>query len=196
MAINRVNITGNLTRDPELRATQAGTAILAFGVAVNDRRKNGQTGEWEDYPNFVDCKLFGNRASAVAQYLAKGAKVAIEGKLSYSAWEAQDGTKRSKLEVIVDELEFMASRNNGGQQGAAQPAAAPMQPMPRQAPAAPQYAPQAAAPAPVQQPMQPAAPYQPQPMQAPAAPVQQAMPMQVPAAAPAVASIYDEDVPF
>ena len=64
MSINRVNITGNLTRDPELRATAGGTQVLSFGVAVNDRRRNAQTGEWEDYPNFVDCTMFGTRAEA------------------------------------------------------------------------------------------------------------------------------------
>lgn len=106
MSINRVNITGNLTRDPDLRHTSGGTAVLTMGVAVNDRRKNPQTGEWEDYPNFVDCTMFGTRAEAVNRFLSKGSKVAIEGKLRYSSWE-RDGQKRSKLEVIVDEIEFM-----------------------------------------------------------------------------------------
>ena len=130
MSINRVNITGNLTRDPELRATAGGTQVLSFGVAVNDRRRNPQTGEWEDYPNFVDCTMFGTRADAVSRFLAKGNKVAIEGKLRYSSWE-RDGQRRSKLEVIVDEIEFMSSR--GGQGGYAP--AAPAAPAPR--PAAP-----------------------------------------------------------
>ena len=112
MSINRVIISGNLTRDPELRQTQSGMAVLSFGVAVNDRRKNPSTGEWEDYPNFVDCTMFGARASSLANYLTKGSKVAIEGKLRWSQWE-RDGQKRSKLEVIVDELEFMSSRNGG-----------------------------------------------------------------------------------
>lgn len=112
MSINRVTISGNLTRDPELRQTQSGMAVLSFGVAVNDRRKNPSTGEWEDYPNFVDCTMFGARANSLAQYLTKGTKVAIEGKLRWSQWE-RDGQKRSKLEVIVDELEFMTGRNGG-----------------------------------------------------------------------------------
>ena len=112
MSINRVNISGNLTRDAELRQTQGGMAILSMGVAVNDRRKNQQTGEWEDVPNFIDCTMFGSRAEKLAQYLAKGSKVAIEGKLRWSQWE-KDGSKRSKLEVIVDEIEFMS---RGGQQ--------------------------------------------------------------------------------
>ena len=112
MSINRVNISGNLTRDPELRATAGGTQVLSFGVAVNDRRRNAQTGEWEDYPNFVDCTMFGNRAEAVGRFLAKGMKVAIEGKLRYSSWE-RDGQKRSKLEVIVDEIDVMVRREQG-----------------------------------------------------------------------------------
>ena len=105
-------ISGNLTRDAELRSTQSGMAILGFGVAVNDRRKNPQTGDWEDYPNFVDCTLFGKRAEALERYLSKGSKVAIEGKLRWSQWES-DGGKRSKLEVVVDEIELMSSRNDG-----------------------------------------------------------------------------------
>ena len=115
MSINRVIISGNLTRDPELRQTGGGTQVLSFGVAVNDRRRNQQTGEWEDYPNFIDCTMFGARAEALSRYLYKGTKVAIEGKLRWSQWE-RDGQKRSKIEVIVDELEFMSGRNDGSGQ--------------------------------------------------------------------------------
>lgn len=117
MSINRVNISGNLTRDAEGRTAQSGMAILNFGVAVNDRRKNTQTGEWEDYANFVDCTMFGRRAEALEQYLTKGTKVAVEGKLHYSSWEDKNtGAKRSKVEVWVDEIEFMSSRDQGQQQ--------------------------------------------------------------------------------
>ena len=106
MSINIVTISGNLTRDPELR--QAGnTSILSFGVAVNDRRRNPQSGQWESVPNFVDCTIFGTRADALAGLLHKGSKVAIDGKLRYSSWEGKDGKKRSKLEVVVNELELM-----------------------------------------------------------------------------------------
>lgn len=110
MSINRVNISGNLTRDPELRATPNGQQVLTFGVAVNDRRRNQQTGEWEDVPNYVDCVVFGSRAEALDKFLSKGSKVAIEGKLRYSSWETKDGQHRSKLEVTVDEIEFMSSK--------------------------------------------------------------------------------------
>ena len=114
MGINRVNLSGNLTRDPELRHTAGNLPVLGFGVAVNDRRKNQQTGEWEDHPNFVDCTMFGTRAESIQRFLRKGSKVAIEGKLRWSQWE-RDGQKRSKLEVVVDELEFMS---RDGDQGA------------------------------------------------------------------------------
>lgn len=127
MSINRVVISGNLTRDPELRNTASGLPVMGFGVAVNDRRKNQQTGEWEDYPNFVDCTMFGTRAESVSRFLSKGSKVAIEGKLRWSQWE-RDGQKRSKIEVIVDELEFMSSRDGGN--SAPHPSAAPAQAAP------------------------------------------------------------------
>ena len=115
MSINRVNISGNLTRDPELRSTASGTPVLMLGIAVNDRRKNNQTGEWEDSPNFIDCTMFGTRALSISRFLSKGNKVAIEGKLRWSQWEQKDGSKRSKIDVIIDEIEFMSARENTGQ---------------------------------------------------------------------------------
>lgn len=114
MSINRVAISGNLTRDPELRSTAGGMAVLSFGVAVNERRKNQQSGEWEDYANFIDCTMFGRRAEALSRYLSKGTKVAVEGRLRYSQWE-RDGQKHSKVGVVVDELDFMSRRDGGGQ---------------------------------------------------------------------------------
>lgn len=114
MSINKLLISGNLTRDPETRRTAGGTAVMSFGVAVNERAKDAN-GEWVDRPNFVDCVMFGTRAEAVGRYLSKGGKVAIEGKLRWSQWQTQDGQKRSKLEVIVDEIEFMSrSEQQGG----------------------------------------------------------------------------------
>ncbi|MGN0039164.1 MAG: single-stranded DNA-binding protein [Coriobacteriales bacterium] len=114
MSINKVMISGNTTRDAELRSTAGGTPVLTFGVAVNERRRN-MNNEWEDYANFIDCSLFGRRAEALAQYLTKGTKVAIEGRLHYSSWEDRNGGgRRSKVEVYVDELEFLSARNNNG----------------------------------------------------------------------------------
>lgn len=108
MSINNVSITGNLTRPPELRATQGGTPVLSFGIAVNDRRKNA-SGQWEDVPNFFECATFGNRATALSDILAKGMKVAISGKLHYSSWE-KDGQKHSKVDIIANEIELMQNR--------------------------------------------------------------------------------------
>lgn len=129
MSINRVMVTGNLTRDPEVRSTQSGMAIMRLGVAVNDRRKNNQTGEWEDVPNFIDCVMFGTRAENVSRYIRKGSKVAIEGKLRWSQWEDKQGGKRSKIEVVVDDLEFMSrDGGDGGQRQSAPAKAAPAAP--------------------------------------------------------------------
>lgn len=108
MSINHVAVTGNLTRAPELRATQGGTAVLSFGIAVNDRRKNA-SGQWEDVPNFFECVTFGNRATALGDILTKGMKVAIAGKLHYSSWE-KDGQKHSKVDIIANEIEIMQNR--------------------------------------------------------------------------------------
>lgn len=108
MSINSVNISGNLTRDSKLSQTPSGMQVLQFGVAVNDRKKNA-SGEWEDYPNYIDCVMFGQRAVALKQHLVKGTKVSIDGKLRYSSWE-KDGQRRSKVEVVVDEIEFMSRK--------------------------------------------------------------------------------------
>lgn len=117
MSINRVIITGNLTRDPELTRSQKDMPILKMGVAVNDRRKNPATGEWEDSVNFVDCTMFGTRAESVSRFLSKGKPVAIEGKLRWHQWESASGDKRSKLEVIVDDIELLGGRDGGGSGG-------------------------------------------------------------------------------
>lgn len=114
MSINKVIITGNLTRDPELKSTGSGMAVLKMGVAVNDRAKNQQTGEWEDRPNFIDLVMFGTRAESISRFLSKGSKVAVEGKLRWSSWENPQGEKRSKIEVVVDEIEFLSARDSGG----------------------------------------------------------------------------------
>lgn len=114
MSINSVTITGNLTREPELRSTAGGTAVLSFGIAVNDRRKNA-SGQWEDVPNFFECVTFGNRATALSDILTKGMKVSVAGKLRYSSWE-KDGQKHSKVDIIAQEIELMQNRKPRQQQ--------------------------------------------------------------------------------
>lgn len=198
MSINRVVVSGNLTRDPELRVTPGGTQVLGFGVAVNDRRRNQQTGEWEDYPNFIDCTMFGNRAEALSRILHKGMKVAIEGKLRYSSWEDKNGGgRRSKVEIIPDEVVLMSQNPNGQQAPQYAPQGYQQQYAPQQAP---QTAPQAYVPQP--------APQQPAPQWSAQQAYQQALqaapqrPQQAPQAAPQPApakqqlDVYDEDIPF
>ena len=114
MSINHVSITGNLTREPQLRNTQSGTAVLSFGIAVNDRRQNA-SGNWEDVPNFFECVIFGNRATALSDILTKGMKVSIAGKLHYSSWE-KDGQRHSKVDIIANDIELMQNRRPQQQQ--------------------------------------------------------------------------------
>lgn len=199
MSINRAVVSGNLTRDPELRATPGGTQVLGFGVAVNDRRRNQQTGEWEDYPNFIDCTMFGNRAEALSRILHKGMKVAIEGKLRYSSWEDKNGGgRRSKVEIIPDEVVLMSQNPNGQQAPQYAPQGYQQQYAPQQAPRAyaPQQAPQQPAPQwSAQQAYQQAPQAAPQrPQQAPQAAPQPAP--QQPAPAQPQLDVYDEDIPF
>lgn len=127
MSINQVSITGNLTREPEIRSTQSETAVLSFGIAVNDRRKNQQTGQWEEVPNFFECVTFGNRATALGDILTKGMKVAISGKLHYSSWE-KDGQKHSKVDIIANEVEIMQNRRPQQEQPHQEQAFAPQPP--------------------------------------------------------------------
>ena len=107
--VNRVVVGGNLTRDPELRRTQSGCALLDFCVACNDRRRNAQSGEWEDVANYVDCILFGKRAEAICEFLRKGSAVVVDGKLRYETWES-DGRKRSRLRIVVNEIQFSGGK--------------------------------------------------------------------------------------
>lgn len=112
--LNTVSIGGNLCRDAELRATASGMAVLTFSVAVNESRKNQQTGEYEDYPNYVDCTMFGRRAESVSRYLSKGTYVALTGRLHQNRWQNKDGQNRSKLEVTVDNIHFESRGERDG----------------------------------------------------------------------------------
>lgn len=103
--INTVTIAGRTTKDPEIKVTPSGTAVLSFSLAVNDTKKNAQ-GEWEEIANFFDCVLFGNRAESLAQYIPKGSKLTINGRLHQDRWQAQDGTNRSRVSIIVQDIEL------------------------------------------------------------------------------------------
>ncbi len=113
--VNVVVITGNLTRDPELRHTGGGTAVCEMRVAVNSRRKDGQTGEWVDKPNYFDVVVFAGQGENCATYLSKGRPVAIEGRLEWSEWEAKDGSgKRQAVRIIANTVQFLGSRDGSG----------------------------------------------------------------------------------
>jgi len=109
--INRVVITGNLTRDPELRSIPNGTSVCSLRVAVNGRRKDAESGQWVDKPNYFDVTVFGAQGENCAQYLAKGRPVAVEGRLNWREWEAQDGGKRQSVDIIADTVQFLGSRD-------------------------------------------------------------------------------------
>lgn len=172
MGLNYTALSGNCTRDPELRTTASGMSVLGFGLAFNDRRKNPQTGEWEEVPNFIDCTIFGNRATALANIISKGSHVAVEGKLRWSSWDDKNGGgKRSKIELIVNEIDIMSPRPQNAPQAAPQPGYAPQQQQRYANPPQQQMAPQMAPQAPVQGYVaapgvyQPAMPQPPQPPQ-------------------------------
>lgn len=109
MSINRTVISGNLTRDPELRNTKSGKPVLAFSIAFNERSKD-ENGNTVEHPNFIDCALFGNRAVNVHPYLKKGTHVTVDGKLRFTQYEV-NGEKRQKHEVILDDIDFTSPKN-------------------------------------------------------------------------------------
>ena len=111
---NKVILMGNLTRDIELRHTQGGMAIAKFGMAIN--RKTRSQGEAKETTCFVDCTAFDKSAELLSQYVRKGSQLFVDGRLEFSTWEAKEGGKRSKLEVIVENFQFMGSgnRDNSG----------------------------------------------------------------------------------
>lgn len=112
--LNVVAITGNLTKDPELRSTSGGTSVCKLRVAVNSRRKDGASGEWVEKPNYFDVTVFGAQGENCANYLSKGRPIAVEGRLDWSEWEAKDGSgMRSKVEIIANSVQFLGSRSDG-----------------------------------------------------------------------------------
>ena len=116
--INRVVMTGNLTKDPELRSLPSGTAVCELRIACNTRRKNGGTGEWEDKPNYFNVTVWGAQGQNAARYLSKGRPVAIDGRLEWREWEAQDGSKRQATEIIAESVQFLNPAQGGSAPGA------------------------------------------------------------------------------
>jgi single-strand DNA-binding protein len=116
--INRVVLTGNLTHDPELRSLQSGTSVCKLRLAVNTRRKDGQSGQWVDKPNYFDITVWGAQGENCARYLSKGRPVAIDGRLEWREYQTQDGQKRQAIDVIAETVQFLSSpRDDGGNGG-------------------------------------------------------------------------------
>jgi single-strand DNA-binding protein len=114
--INRVVLTGNLTKDPELRTTGSGTSVCSLRVASNTRRRD-PSGEWIEKPNFFDVTVWGNQGENCATYLQKGRPVAIDGRLEWREWDDKEGNKRQAVDIIADTVQFLGSRDgaeNGG----------------------------------------------------------------------------------
>lgn len=133
-SINTITISGNIGRDPEQKSTQGGSFVLRFSVAVTDSRR-GQDGQYTDNVSWVSCVMFGKRAESIAQYLHKGSKVCVQGKIRETKWQTRDGQNRSTLEVIVDEISFDSQQQRQPQYQQPQPYQQPqMQPQIQQQP--------------------------------------------------------------
>src|SRR5205807_5461983 len=112
-------MTGNLTADPELRSLPSGMSVCSLRIACNTRRKNSSSGEWEDKPNYFNVTVWGAQGENAARYLSKGRPVAIDGRLEWREWEAQDGTKRQATDIIADSVQFLGSREEASSGGGA-----------------------------------------------------------------------------
>jgi single-strand DNA-binding protein len=133
--LNKVMLIGRLTRDPEFRAFANGGRVASFGFAVTNRKKNAQTGEWEDDPMFIDCDVFnrgenGKQADLIERFgLHKGSQIFIEGRLILDKWnDKTTGDKRSKHKLVVDNFQLLDPRQDGGQPRASAPARAGTRP--------------------------------------------------------------------
>jgi single-strand DNA-binding protein len=115
-SVNQVILLGNLTRDPELRQTPSGQSVVSFSLALN-RAYKGQNGEWQEATDYIDCVAWGPLAERVSQYLTKGRRALVQGRLQSRSWE-QEGQKRSKVEVLANDVTFVDSRGEGGGSGA------------------------------------------------------------------------------
>ena len=118
--INRVVLTGNLTRDPELRSLPSGMSVCSLRVACNTRRKNNSTGEWEDKPNYFDVTVWGAQGENCARFLAKGRPVAIDGRLEWREWQDKEGNNRQSIEIIADAVQFLGGRDDAPMGGGGQ----------------------------------------------------------------------------
>jgi single-strand DNA-binding protein len=112
--INRVIITGNLTRDPELRSLASGNSVCSLRVACNGRRRNPSTQEWEDQPNYFDVTVWGAQGENCSRYLSKGRPIAVDGRLQWREWTDKEGQKRQSVDIVADSVQFLGGRDDAG----------------------------------------------------------------------------------
>jgi single-strand DNA-binding protein len=112
--INRVVLTGNLTRDPELRSTPSGMSVCSLRIASNTRRKDGGSGEWVDKPNYFSVTVWGAQGENCARFLSKGRPVAIDGRLEWREWTDKEGNKRQSVDIIAESVQFLGGRDDAG----------------------------------------------------------------------------------
>ena len=112
--INRVIITGNLTRDPELRSLPSGNSVCSLRVACNGRRRNPSTQEWEDQPNYFDVTVWGAQGENCSRFLSKGRGVAVDGRLQWREWTDKEGQKRQSVDIVADSVQFLGGRDDAG----------------------------------------------------------------------------------
>jgi len=110
--VNRVVLTGRLTKDPELKAMADSTSVLAMRLAFSTRRRDPKTGEWGDQSNFIDVSMFGNRAESLSRILEKGRLIGVDGHLRWREWESPQGEKRSAIDIVADNLELLGGRSD------------------------------------------------------------------------------------
>ncbi len=113
--VNRVVVSGNLTKDPELRQLAGGNSVCKLRIAVNTRKKDRDSNQWSDVPNYFDVTVWGAQGENVAKYLQKGSPLLIDGRLEWREWQAQDGTNRQSVEIIAENTQFIGGRDSGGQ---------------------------------------------------------------------------------
>jgi single-strand DNA-binding protein len=111
--INRVVLTGNLTRDPELRSLQSGSSVCSLRIASNTRRKDA-SGEWGDKPNYFNVTVWGAQGENCNRFLTKGRSVAVDGRLEWREWQDKDGNRRESIEIVADSVQFLSSPGEGG----------------------------------------------------------------------------------
>ncbi len=112
--VNRVVVSGNLTRDPELRQLAGGSSVCKLRIAVNTRKKDRDSNQWSDHPNYFDVTVWGAQGENVAKYLQKGSALLVDGRLEWREWQAQDGTNRQSVEIIAENTQFLGGRDGGG----------------------------------------------------------------------------------